>query len=148
MGLKAFDMLVLPSPDDTVQRLQDSAFPPTQIEIKAIQDIHQYLWMLEVFVDPRVIPLESRNEKTRKLAGAIQQEIGLPNEAREFRGLVGHELTELEHEAQIDLTLKKLKTPNVTHPEYLELKELSRRHEENILDEIRKYLLAKGYKLE
>jgi HD superfamily phosphohydrolase len=85
MQLKEFNMLVLFSPNDIeIRQLEETERPIVKKEIEVIQAGHQELWCLEVFVDPDVISL--KEPFARQLAGAIQHEIGLPNEIEEVAG--------------------------------------------------------------
>jgi HD superfamily phosphohydrolase len=107
MGLKAFDMLVMPQPTSEVRSLQMSEHRPTQHEIMAIQEKHENLWRLEVFVDPEIIPIDIADVFVRELAGAIQHEIGPRNEVSECATLPGIDLADLERRTLLKTKLKK-----------------------------------------
>ena len=101
MQLKEFNMLVLFNPNDTeIRQLEETERPIVKKEIEVIQAGHQELWCLEVFVDPDVVPLEE--SFARELAGAIQNQIGLPNEIEEVAGGTVIPMAELINRLLVD----------------------------------------------
>lgn len=150
MGLKAFDMLVMSGPKADIRKLQVSEHPPTQGEIKAIQDTHEYLWRLEVFIDPEIVELRASNPFTCKLAGAIQQTIGPKNEVTEFKDVPGIDLAQLEQQYLIDARLR-VHDPErkITKAHYEELCSVALRSsgkETDVEYTIVEFLKSTGYK--
>jgi uncharacterized protein len=148
MNLKAFDMLVLPRPGATVRRLQDSGYPPTKIEIEAILKMHKHLWRLEVLVDPEAVSLKVEDPFTRRLAGAIQCEIGPKNEIEGLGDAPAVELDDWYHELSINRDLEVLGVKEkVTHAHFEELKQGAFRNlkPEKRMDAIREFLKSTGY---
>ena len=108
MQLKEFKMLVLAMPDDAIIRcLEESESPIIKKEIDVIQEGHQELWRLEVFIDPSIINLESKF--ARQLATAIQHEIGLRNELNEFQGEAEVPIDDLMKKTLVDSLLEEYK---------------------------------------
>jgi uncharacterized protein len=107
MQLKAFEMLVLPYPGAShVKTLDDTVRPTTKEEIDVIKKQHEELWRLEVFVDPSIVDLTGSLAK--KLAGAINQEIGFPNEVSEYSAAVPMSIDNLIREGLVDRELAVL----------------------------------------
>lgn len=121
MQLKAFKMTVLPSPDTPkLKPLQETVQPVVRKEIEAIQEGHCELWSLEVFVDPRVVNLES--ELANDLAGAIRESVALPNEIHEFRNATPRPIDELIREESVKSKIDELDlTDKIKHHHYTEL---------------------------
>jgi hypothetical protein len=107
MGLKGFDMLVLSNPTDEIHTLQESKHKSVRAEIKAIHETHRFLWRLEVFVDPNVIPPIPTNVVAKELAVAVQCEIGPPNEIQGFANFHGKDLDQLEDQYILQRLLEK-----------------------------------------
>jgi HD superfamily phosphohydrolase len=127
MSVKGFDMLVIANPEDKkIRSLKYSDRRPTQLEIETITTLHAYLWRLEVFVDPDVLSLDGADSITRKLIGAIQQEIGCPNEIEQYSKCETVELAHLMSEAMLKADLKLLNKENI-HNQFDELLEMSYR---------------------
>lgn len=153
MSLKVFDMLVMAEPGVAIEKLQVSHLPPTMEEIKAIQETHKYLWRLEVFVDPTVIPLKRNDNFTMSLAGAIQFEIGGKNDVKEFSGVPEVDMNELECKLKINRDLQDLGIDNgiLKICDYNELLALANRDDFKEVDvhqrriAIKKFLQQKGY---
>lgn len=118
MQLKEFNMLVLFRPDDTeIRRLEDAEKPIVRREISVIQEGHQELWCLEVFVDPEIVSLDSKF--ARQLAAVIQHEIGLQNELREFQGEVVTPVEDLINKKLLDSALRERKIDStITQKQY------------------------------
>jgi hypothetical protein len=146
MNVKQFDMLVLPTPDGNIGRLQDSEYPPTQLEIRAIQELHKHLWKLEVYIDPEAVTFEKGRSLSKKVAGAIQHEIGLPNEVVEFRTVMPIDLKDWENELHVEKVLSDCAlSERITKEHYSQLKSYSARFAADHAVEIRKFLTEKGY---
>jgi len=144
--LEAFDMLVLPRPEGDLRTLRDSDHPPTKAEIDAIQDAHRHLWRLEVHVDPNAVSLEASDEFTRKLAGAVQKEIGPDNEVAELSQLPSVDLAEWENEVGVDWALRRLGVGDViTRVHHRELLARAARKGDDILVETRRFVKENGY---
>lgn len=101
-------MLVLTRPDGEVVELRQSQHPPTRTEIDAILDTHLHLWRLEVFVDPDIVELDPAQEFSRKLAGAIQREVGPRNEISLFEDVADVDLDAWIENETLKHDLKKL----------------------------------------
>lgn len=108
MSVKEFKMLVLTRPDGEVVELRQSQHPPTRTEIDAILDTHLHLWRLEVFVDPDIVELDPAQEFSRKLAGAIQREVGPRNEISLFEDVADVDLDAWIENETLKHDLKKL----------------------------------------
>ena len=106
MGVKEFGMLVLQHPKDQVRRLEDSSYPPTKVETKAIHELHYYLWKLEVFIDPEIVPVDYLGPLATKLAGAIEHMIGLKNEIPELANVDNIDPDRWESEELVGAILK------------------------------------------
>lgn len=121
MQLKAFEMLVLPHPHDSkVRSLQETVRPTVKKEIDIIQRQHEELWKFEVFVDPKLVDLSS--EFAKALAGAIQNELGIPNELDDFAGAPQMPLDDLIRRGRVDEALRvHALTERVSHVHYTEL---------------------------
>ncbi len=107
MNLKAFDMLVLQSPDVDVPillRLDDTKHKVRQVEIEAIKAAHQHLWTMEVYVDTDVVPL--LDDFAQLLAGALKKEIGLKNVLPGFEHAPAVELTEATRKAAVQREMR------------------------------------------
>lgn len=107
MQLKGFEMLVLPRPDKmSLEPLQQTVHPVVSEEIRVIQKGHQELWKLEVFVDPRVVPLDGPLART--LAAIAADAVGVPNELPEFADVQPMKLNEVLRRMRIDDELERL----------------------------------------
>lgn len=97
MQLKEFEMLVLARPSEVELRpLKKTVAPIVKQEIQIIQDGHKELWCFEVCVDAHVVKLNE--EFVRMLAGAIQEEVGIPNEIDAFANQKAIRLADLHNE--------------------------------------------------
>ncbi|HEX8395698.1 MAG TPA: HD domain-containing protein [Longimicrobium sp.] len=116
MQLKQFEMLVLARPElREVRMLQDSVRPTVREEIDAIQHGHQDQWRLEVFVDRSAFSDGDRGENARLLpveafirlfAGAVQAEMGLPNELVDFRDAIPIRVEQLLRKMELERDLR------------------------------------------
>jgi len=152
MNVKAFDMLVLPHPRaERIRRLQDTEHPPTQLEIKAIFALHNHLWRLEVFVDPTIVPLDDpSDQRVRRLAGAIQREIGPRNELEGFHDVEALPLEEWERQLTLDSVLEEIGLgENITNRDYKDLARASfnvRGDRGELVSQVREWLRSRGYR--
>jgi hypothetical protein len=144
MQLKEFDMLVLPRPDmEEIKRLQQTVRPTISKEIEVIQTAHQELWRLEVFIGPEVferrqaqhqaiLTVDSQapvtdtkhvaDEFLRRLAGAIEWEVGLPNELTDFFDAIPQPAESLLREMQLERELVTYRVRDrITNEHYREL---------------------------
>lgn len=150
MNLKAFDMLVLSKPGATIRSLQESTYPPTQQEIKSILMTHQHLWKIEVLIDSAVVSIRPEDPFAKRLAGAIQREIGPKNEIEGFGDCPAIELADWEQELSLQEDLKILGVAEkVTHEHYVELKGASFRglSPEKRREAVLEFLVQNGYKI-
>lgn len=102
MNLKAFDMLVLQSPDvkkPKLLRLDDTKNKVRQDQIQAIKAAHEHLWTMEVYIDTEVVPL--LHDLAQLLAGAIEEETGLENVLTNFKHAPAVNLTEETKKAAV-----------------------------------------------
>lgn len=144
MNVKSFDMLVLSKPEDVIGRLEENDHLPTKKEIEAIKDMHYHLWKLEVIVDPEVVPMDEANENSRKLAGAIQREIGPRNEAQIFQGVEDHDLQKWGIRELVQADLKESELLNeVSMPVFEDLCEMANRNGYDELDKAARQDLIK-----
>jgi hypothetical protein len=143
MQNKEFKMLVLSDPlQATVRELQQTVKPTVLKEIQAIQESHELLWRLEVFIDPAILDFNSRF--AQRLAGAIQHEIRPRNEVGDFKDAIPTPLARLRSEQMIDRELETLDL----------MDEIKRRDYENLVEtaiaardgfDLREHLLSLGY---
>lgn len=147
MNLKAFDMLVLPEPDSPIIRLQDSVHPPTRKEIEAIQETHEHLWKLEVFVDPKIVDLGGVSPFATKLAEAVEIEIAVKNEIPKFRNAFTHDLNSLRIDGIVSTALIELGVPrgDLKVDELDALTAAAQREGTNFSDFAKQFLFDKGY---
>ena len=146
MSLKAFDMLVVSRPKENVKKLRDADYPPTKAEIDAIEEAHRYLWRLEVHVDPSVVRLDRSDEFTKRLAGAIQNEIGPDNEIEELGQVPAVDLAEWENEMSVDWALRRLGVGDViTRAHHRQLLGRVGHKGDDMLLEARRFLEENGY---
>jgi hypothetical protein len=107
MQLKAFEMMVMMRNDaPTIQPLEETARQNVRDEINVIQRGHEELWNLEVLVAPEVLTLSESFQ--RKLVGAIEQEIGVPNELTPYRNVEKISLDEFYNQTYFDHHLSEL----------------------------------------
>lgn len=107
MQNKEFKMLVLSDPlQASVRELQQTVKPTVLKEIQAIQESHELLWRLEVFIDPEILDFNSGF--AQKLAGAIQHEIRPRNEVGDFKDAIPTPLARLRSEQMMDRELEIL----------------------------------------
>jgi uncharacterized protein len=141
MGLKGFDMLVLPTPDEDIHTLQESKHKSIKAEIASIQDTHRFLWRLEVFVDPEVIRLGHGSPVTAQLSAAIQYEIGPPNEIAGFDNSHGKNLDELEQEYIVGHFVQKTGIADkIKHDDLRSLRTIALRSENLSLEDFEKMI--------
>lgn len=129
MSVKGFDMLVYSNPNESrIRSLENSDRIPTKLEIEAIKTSHFFLWGLEVFVDPDVLPLDGTDDDVvRKLIGAIEHEVGCPNENPLYKGCESIELSKLLSEAALEDAYRKMgkEAENMTHQAHKSLLAMS-----------------------
>jgi HD superfamily phosphohydrolase len=166
MQLKEFEMLVLPRPDmELIKPLQKTVRPTIQQEIQVIQTAHHELWRLEVFVAPEIFEaLDRREDRSRddsnrsdptpdlnfppreflrRLAGAIEWEVGLANELMDFFDAIPAPANELLREMQLNRELLRYKVSDrITQPHY---KLLTKRLAAFGVDSIRSHLIDMKY---
>lgn len=110
MNLKAFGMLLFRNPSDKhceIICLDKTKYDIFQKEIEVIKDAHKNLWYFHISIDTNLIPVDPINENAKKLAGVINNEIGLPNEVEGFENVPTFELSKLESELTIETVLKE-----------------------------------------
>jgi len=151
MGLKGFDMLVLPAPDEHIHTLQQSNHKSIKAEITAIHDTHRYLWRLEVFVDPGVVKPTHHDPFAGQLAFAIEREIGPPNEIHGFNSH-GKDLGELEQEYIVGHFLRKIGIEKeIKHEDLRALRAIAMRSDNWSAADVETVIIhelkAKGYKI-
>lgn len=137
---------------EEIKPLQQTVRPTVKQEIDVIQTAHQELWRLEVFVDPAVFvgpavfedvgssegEPRTRNDFAggrtttvvetstraflRRLAGAIEWEVGLPNELTDFFDAVPGPAEEFLRQMQLDRELKRYRVHDrITQVDYEQL---------------------------
>lgn len=151
MNIKQFEMLVLRRPDQMVRMLNDSAHPPTKMEIEAIKQRHYDLWQLTVLISPMVIDFSRTTDLfTRELAGAIQHEIGPPNGLLAFKGIAPRgKLSDLESKLTVRRGIQDLGVDplDITERHLSQLEELNFRSEtpEARSEAIHNFLVSNSY---
>jgi len=145
MGVKEFDMLVLPEPDARITRLEDSAHRPTRKEIDAIKETHENLWKLQVFVDPDVVDLNEPLAVT--LAAALQTEFGVANEIEAFRNVSSKDLDDLLNDGLVSSTLLRwgVVRENLRLGEYDGLKAMANLGKGKFQIKAKEFLIQRGY---
>lgn len=145
MQLKEFKMLVLSDPLQAVVReLQDTVKPTVLKELEAVQESHELLWRLEVFIDPAI--LDFKGPFASRLAGAIQHEIRPRNEVGDFRDAIPVPLARLRSELMIDRELADMDLmEEIKKVDYEQLVETAIAARDGL--DIRGHLATRGYKV-
>ncbi len=105
MQVKEFDLLVSDHPQSReLRRLQDVVQRVVQEEVRVIRQAHLEQWRFEVYVDAAQVPVGSAF--ARRLAGALQADLGPKNEVYDLEGetvvSLGALIRELRVEALLD----------------------------------------------
>lgn len=142
MQLKGFDMMVMMRHDaPTIQPLQQTVRQNIQDEIRVIQHGHEELWSLEVLVDRSVLQLSE--PFLRKLVGAIEQQVGVPNELGPHRQSEPISLDEFYNETYYNHHLTELNVRDrIPESRYREL--VSGQIAARGTDELRTHLIEWG----